>query len=137
MFDIDKKDNLKEKYYILDMFPYPSGSGLHIGHTESYTASDIIFRYKKMRGFNVLHSQGFDSFGLPAENYAIKTNIHPKKTTENNIKNYINQIKSLGFGYDLKNLVITSNPEYYRHTQSIFGKFFKNNLVVKKTDTIN
>ncbi len=137
LFDIDKKDNLKEKYYILDMFPYPSGSGLHIGHTESYTASDIIFRYKKMRGFNVLHSQGFDSFGLPAENYAIKTNIHPKKTTENNIKNYINQIKSLGFGYDLKNLVITSNPEYYRHTQSIFGKFFKNNLVVKKTDTIN
>ena len=137
LFETDKKDNSKEKYYILDMFPYPSGEGLHMGHTESYTASDVYYRYKRMQGFNVLHPQGFDSFGLPAENYAIKTGVHPSKTTEQNMKNYCVQWKSLGLGHDLKHLAVTSSPEYFKHTQVIFGKLFENNLVVRKTDTIN
>ena len=136
-FKIDKDDLKKEKFYILDMFPYPSGDGLHMGHTESYTSTDIFYRYKKMRGFNVLHPQGFDSFGLPAENYAIKTGIHPKKTTQKNIENYIKQMKSLGLAYDFEESVITSTPKYYKWTQWIFTKFFKNSLVYKKTDTIN
>jgi len=127
----------KPKYYILDMFPYPSGDGLHMGHTESYTASDIIYRYKKLQGFDVLHPQGFDSFGLPAENYAIKTGVHPKKTTKTNSKNYVKQMKMLGFGHDLNHLVYTSDPSYYKWTQFLFGKFFENGLVQQKTDTIN
>ena len=134
---IDKDDTSKEKYYLLDMFPYPSGDGLHMGHTESYTASDIYARYKKMRGFNVLHPQGFDSFGLPAENYAIKTKVHPKKTTTKNIENYIRQMKSLGFAYDFDEKVITSTPEYYKWTQWIFGKLFENNFAYKKTSFTN
>ncbi len=127
----------KEKYYVLDMFPYPSGDGLHMGHTESYTASDIIYRYKRMRGYNVLHPQGFDAFGLPAENYAIQTGIHPKNTTETNSNNYIAQMKLLGLGHDLNNLIYTSSPEYYKWTQWLFGKFFENGLVERKTDMIN
>ena len=134
---IDKDDMSKEKFYVLDMFPYPSGDGLHMGHTESYTSTDILYRYKKMRGFNVLHPQGFDSFGLPAENYAIKTGIHPKKTTKKNIENYIKQMKSLGLGYDFNEKIITSTPEYYKWTQWIFTKFFDAGLAYKKTDTIN
>ncbi len=130
-------DNKGEKFYILDMFPYPSGEGLHMGHTESYTSTDILFRYKKMQGFNVLHIQGFDSFGLPAENYAIKTKTPPQETTKKNIENYIRQMKSLGFGYDFDKKVITSSPEYYKWTQWIFTKFFENGLVYKKTDFIN
>jgi len=132
-----KGNKKKPKYYILDMFPYPSGDGLHMGHTESYTASDIIYRFKKLQGYDVLHRQGFDSFGLPAENYAIKTGVHPKKTTEKNIKNYIKQMKMLGFGYDFSNLIRTSSPSYYKWTQWIFGKFFENGLVKRKTDEIN
>jgi len=132
------KDDLdKPKYYVLDMFPYPSGDGLHMGHTESYTASDIIYRFKRLQGYDVLHRQGFDSFGLPAENYAIKTGVHPKKTAEKNIKNYIKQMKMLGFGYDFSNLIRTSSPSYYKWTQWIFGKFFENGLVERKTDEIN
>ncbi len=96
----------KPKYYVLDMFPYPSGDGLHMGHTESYTASDIIYRYKKLQGFDVLHPQGFDSFGLPAENYAVKTGIHPKETTKKNTENYIRQMKMLGLGHDLEYFII-------------------------------
>ncbi len=134
----EHKDNLsKEKYYVLDMFPYPSGDGLHMGHTESYTASDIIYRYKKLQGFDVLHPQGFDSFGLPAENYAIKTGVHPKETTQTNANNYIKQMKMLGLGHDLNHLVYTSDPSYYKWTQWLFGKFFENGLVEQKTDKIN
>ncbi len=134
---IDKDDRNKEKFYVLDMFPYPSGDGLHMGHTKSYTSSDIFYRYKRMKGFNVLHPQGFDSFGLPAENYAIKTGVHPKKTIQKNIKNYIRQMKSLGIWYDFDEKIITSSTEYYKWTQWIFTKFFDTGLVYKKTDTIN
>jgi len=94
------KDDTKNKYYILDMFPYPSGDGLHMGHTESYTASDVYYRFKKMQGYNVLHPQGFDAFGLPAENFAIKTGIHPAEITQKNIDTYIKQMKSLGLNYE-------------------------------------
>lgn len=143
--DIWEKDGLykfvdnpkKEKFYILDMFPYPSGTGLHMGHTESYTTTDIIYRFKRMQGYSVLHPQGFDAFGLPAENFAVKTGVHPKETTRKNIENYIKQMKMLGFGYDFERLAITSTPEYYKWTQWIFSKFFEAGLVYKKTDVIN
>ena len=132
------KDNSKKpKYYVLDMFPYPSGEGLHMGHTESYTASDIFYRFKILQGYDVLHPQGFDSFGLPAENYAIETGIHPKNTTKKNTKNYLKQMKMLGFGHDLNHLVYTSDPSYYKWTQFLFGKFFENGLVEQKICTIN
>ena len=134
---IDKDDTGKEKFYVLDMFPYPSGDGLHMGHTESYTGTDIVYRYKRMKGYNVLHPQGFDSFGLPAENYAIKTGTHPKITTAQNIQNYIVQMKSLGFGYDFDEKIITSSPEYYKWTQWLFTQFFEHNLVYKKTASAN
>jgi leucyl-tRNA synthetase len=127
----------REKFYILDMFPYPSGDGLHMGHTESYTASDIIYRHKRHQGYNVLHPQGFDSFGLPAENYAIKTGVHPAKTTEVNAATYIGQMKMLGLGHDLDHMVYTSRPDYYRWTQFLFGKFFEGGLVERKTGKIN
>ncbi len=136
-FRINKEDDSKEKFYILDMFPYPSGTGLHMGHTESYTASDVFYRFKKMQGYNVLHPQGFDSFGLPAENYAIKTGVKPAETTQKNIINYIKQMKSLGFDYDFDEKVITSDPGYYKWTQWIFGKFFEKGLVYKKTQKTN
>lgn len=134
---IDKDDTAKEKFYVLDMFPYPSGTGLHMGHTESYTASDVIYRFKKMQGFDVLHPQGFDAFGLPAENFAIKTGIPPAETTAKNIENYIRQMRSLGFGYDFEEQAVTSDPVYYKWTQWIFGEFFKNGLVYKKTSKTN
>jgi leucyl-tRNA synthetase len=134
---IDKDDETKEKFYVLDMFPYPSGTGLHMGHTESYTASDVIYRFKKLQGFNVLHPQGFDSFGLPAENYAIKTGINPAQTTQENMANYINQMQSLGFAYDFSEQAVTSSPEYYKWTQWIFGNFYENGLVYKKTSKTN
>ena len=134
---IDRDDTGKEKFYVLDMFPYPSGDGLHMGHTESYTGTDIVYRYKRMKGYNVLHPQGFDSFGLPAENYAIKTGTHPKITTAQNIQNYIVQMKSLGFGYDFDEKIITSSPEYYKWTQWLFTQFFEHKLVYKKTASAN
>ena len=96
----DEKFPKEKRVYVLDMFPYPSGSGLHVGHPEGYTATDIYCRYLRMNGYNVLHPMGFDSFGLPAENYAIQTGTHPKITTERNIANFRRQIKSLGFSYD-------------------------------------
>jgi len=136
-FRIDKDDTSKEKFYILDMFPYPSGTGLHMGHTESYTASDVFYRYKKMQGFNVLHPQGFDAFGLPAENFAIKTGVHPAETTKQNMANYIRQMQSLGFDYDFSEQAVTSDPEYYKWTQWIFSEFYKNGLVYKKTTKTN
>ncbi len=112
------------KLYILDMFPYPSGAGLHVGHPEGYTATDILCRYKRMRGFNVLHPMGWDAFGLPAEQYAIKTGTQPRITTQANIDNFRRQIKSLGFSYDWDREVDTTDPGYYKWTQWIFLKLF-------------
>jgi leucyl-tRNA synthetase len=110
----------KPKLYILDMFPYPSGAGLHVGHPEGYTATDIVCRYKRMRGFNVLHPMGWDAFGLPAEQYAIETGQHPRDTTQKNINTFRRQIKSLGFSYDWDREVDTTDPNYYKWTQWIF-----------------
>ncbi|MEJ2704931.1 MAG: leucine--tRNA ligase [Sedimentisphaerales bacterium] len=117
-------DESRPKYYVLDMFPYPSGQGLHVGHPEGYTASDIVARYKRMRGFNVLHPFGWDAFGLPAEQHAIKTGTDPKETTQNNIDNMRRQTKSLGFSYDWDREVATTDPKYYKWTQWIFLKLF-------------
>ncbi len=117
-------DPTKPKYYVLDMFPYPSGAGLHVGHPEGYTATDIIGRYKRMMGFNVLHPMGYDSFGLPAEQYAIKTGQHPAVTTAANIENFRRQLKSLGFGYDWDREIATTDPEYVRWTQWIFLQLY-------------
>ncbi|KAA0991732.1 leucine--tRNA ligase [Dyadobacter aurulentus] len=114
----------KPKYYVLDMFPYPSGAGLHVGHPLGYIASDIYSRYKRLKGFNVLHPMGFDSFGLPAEQYAIQTGQHPAITTEQNISRYIEQLKNLGLSYDWSREVRTSDPGYYKWTQWIFGELF-------------
>ncbi len=114
----------KPKYYVLDMFPYPSGAGLHVGHPLGYIASDIYARYKRHKGFNVLHPQGYDSFGLPAEQYAIQTGQHPAKTTEENIKTYRRQLDRIGFSFDWSREVRTSNPEYYKWTQWIFIQLF-------------
>jgi len=120
--EIDPK---KPKYYVLDMFPYPSGSGLHVGHPLGYIASDIYSRYKRLNGFNVLHPMGYDSFGLPGEQYAIQTGQHPAITTENNIIRYRNQLKKIGFSYDWSREVWTSDPFYYKWTQWAFIKLFK------------
>lgn len=114
----------KPKLYVLDMFPYPSGAGLHVGHPEGYTATDILCRYKRMRGFNVLHPMGWDAFGLPAEQYAIQTGTHPRVTTQANINNFRRQIKSLGFSYDWDREVDTTDPGYYRWTQWIFLQIY-------------
>ncbi len=117
-------DNSRCKYYVLDMFPYPSAAGLHVGHPEGYTASDIVARYKRMKGFNVLHPMGWDAFGLPAEQYAVETGAQPAKTTQKNIDGMCRQIKSLGFSYDWDREVNTTDPNYYKWTQWIFLKFF-------------
>ncbi len=119
IFKVDN-DFSKPKYYILDMFPYPSGAGLHIGHPEGYTATDIIARYKRMKGFNVLHPMGFDAFGLPTERYCMKTGIHPNIATEKNISTYIRQLDSIGLAYDWNRMVNTTLPEYYKWTQWMF-----------------
>ena len=124
-FKTDIKDFSKPKYYVLDMFPYPSGVGLHAGHPEGYTATDIMARYKRMKGFNVLHPMGFDSFGLPAEQYAIQTGNHPAGFTQKNIDTFTGQLKSLGFSYDWDKVISTSDPSYYKWTQWIFNELFK------------
>ncbi len=126
-------DSSKPKYYVLDMFPYPSGAGLHVGHPLGYIASDIYARYKKMKGFNVLHPMGFDAYGLPAEQYAIKTGQHPRITTENNIKRYKEQLNKLGFSFDWNREVKTCDPDYYKWTQWVFIQLFKH-WYNKKTD---
>jgi leucyl-tRNA synthetase len=115
---------LPKKFYILDMFPYPSGAGLHVGHPEGYTATDIMARYKRAQGFNVLHPMGWDAFGLPAEQYAVKTGQHPRKTTEENIATFKRQIKSLGFSYDWSRELATTDPDYFKWTQWIFLKLY-------------
>ena len=127
-------DASKPKYYVLDMFPYPSGAGLHVGHPEGYTATDIIGRYKRMKGFNVLHPMGYDSFGLPAEQYAIKTGQHPAITTAANIENFRRQLKSLGFGYDWDREIATTDPGYVRWTQWIFLQIY-NSYFCEETNT--
>lgn len=119
-----ENDFSKPKYYILDMFPYPSGSGLHVGHPEGYTATDIISRYKRMRGFNVLHPMGWDAFGLPAEQYAIQTGTHPAVTTNKNCDNFRRQIKTLGLSYDWDREINTTDPKYFKWTQWIFTKLY-------------
>ncbi len=121
-------DLSKPKFYCLDMFPYPSGSGLHVGHLEGYTATDIVSRYKRMRGFNVLHPMGWDAFGLPAEQYAVKTGIHPATTTAQNIATFKRQMKRVGLSYDWERELSTTDPEYYRWTQWIFLQLFKRGL---------
>jgi leucyl-tRNA synthetase len=118
----------RPKFYVLDMFPYPSGAGLHIGHPEGYTATDILARYKRARGFNVLHPIGWDAFGLPAEQHAVKTGTHPAANTQNNITNFRRQIKALGFSYDWDREVDTTDPQYFRWTQWIFLQLFKRGL---------
>ncbi len=130
-------DKSKPKYYVLDMFPYPSGAGLHVGHPEGYTATDIMARYKRMKGFNVLHPMGWDSFGLPAENYAIKTGIHPDIVTQQNIKTFKRQLQSLGFSYDWDREVATSNVDYYRWTQWIFVQLYNKGLAYESEMMVN
>jgi leucyl-tRNA synthetase len=119
-----QEDPSKPKYYVLDMFPYPSGAGLHVGHPLGYIASDIYARYKRLQGFNVLHPMGYDSFGLPAEQYAIQTGQHPAITTEENIARYRQQLDQIGFSFDWSREVRTSAPEYYKWTQWIFKQLF-------------
>lgn len=127
----------KPKYYVLDMFPYPSGSGLHVGHVEGYTATDIIARYKRQKGFNVLHPMGWDSFGLPAEQYAIRTGTHPAVTTKANIDNFRRQMRSLGFSYDWSREFATSDPSYYKWTQWIFTKLYEKGLAYEAEMLVN
>jgi leucyl-tRNA synthetase len=127
----------KPKYYVLDMFPYPSGDGLHVGHPEGYTATDIIARFKRMRGFNVLHPMGWDAFGLPAEQYAIKTGTHPRDTTRKNVDRFRKQIKSLGLSYDWDREVDTTDPGYYKWTQWIFTKLFQKGLAYESFEPVN
>ena len=117
-------DPAKPKFYVLDMFPYPSGAGLHVGHPEGYTATDIVARYKRMRGFNVLHPMGWDAFGLPAEQYAIKTGQHPAITTRENIAKFKSQLKRIGFSYDWQREVNTTDPRYFKWTQWIFLQIY-------------
>ncbi|MFH0930263.1 MAG: leucine--tRNA ligase, partial [Candidatus Moraniibacteriota bacterium] len=127
----------KPKFFCLDMFPYPSGDGLHVGHVESYTASDIYSRYQRMIGKNVLHPIGWDAFGLPAENFAIKTGVHPDKSTRQNIKNFTKQINSLGLSYDWSREIDTSSPEYYKWTQWFFLFLYKHGLAYRKKAKVN
>ena len=119
-FDADKP-----KRYILDMFPYPSGAGLHVGHALGYSATDIYARFSRMKGYNVLHPMGYDAFGLPAEQYAIETGIHPAITTKKNIANMRRQLKMFGFSYDWSREITTCSPDYYKHTQWIFLQMYE------------
>jgi len=133
-FDKNKAD---DKYYVLEMFSYPSGAKLHVGHWYNYGLSDSFARYKIMKGKNVFQPMGFDAFGLPAENYAIKNNIHPKIVTEQNINHFREQLKSIGFSFDWSRVVNTTDPNYYKWTQWIFIQLFKHGLAYKATMPIN
>ena len=133
----DEKFPKEKRRYVLDMFPYPSGAGLHVGHPEGYTATDIYCRYLRMNGYNVLHPMGYDAFGLPAENYAIKTGTHPATTTFQNIEHFTQQIKALGFSYDWDRCVITCTPDYYKWTQWIFLQLYKKGLAYEAETPIN
>lgn len=136
-FKTNIRDFSKPKYYVLDMFPYPSGQGLHVGHPEGYTASDIMARMKRMQGYNVLHPMGFDSFGLPAEQYAIKTGNHPETFTKRNIETFTNQLKMLGFSFDWSRQVSTCDPKFYKWTQWIFTELYKDGLAKNVAMPVN
>jgi len=127
----------KPKFYVLDMFPYPSGSGLHVGHPEGYTATDIVARYKRMQGFNVLHPIGWDAFGLPAEQYAVKTGTHPRETTQENTDRFRTQLRMLGFSYDWDREINTTDPDYYKWTQWIFLKLYEKGLAYQDDVPVN
>ncbi|MEM7646583.1 MAG: leucine--tRNA ligase, partial [Pseudomonadota bacterium] len=127
----------KPKFYALDMFPYPSGSGLHVGHMASYTPTDVVSRYKRQKGFNVLHPIGYDAFGLPAEQYAIQTGVHPEITTQKAIENFRRQLKSFGFSFDWTREVSTCAPDFYKWTQFIFLELFKKGLAYQKEVPVN
>jgi len=135
-FSVDNKKSEKT-FYALDMFPFPSGAGLHVGHPEGYTATDIICRKKRMQGYKVLHPMGWDAFGLPAENFAIKTGVHPKKSTNKNIQNFTRQIKSLGFSYDWDREFSTTDEDYYTFTQDLFLKLYDKNLLYEDDKPLN
>ena len=137
IFKTDIRDFSKPKFYALDMFPYPSGVGLHAGHPEGYTATDIVCRMKRMQGYNVLHPMGFDSFGLPAEQYAIKTGNHPAKFTNENINTFRNQLKMCGFSFDWSREVSTSDPSYYRWTEWIFKRLYEDGLAKEVEMPVN
>jgi leucyl-tRNA synthetase len=130
-------DLTKPKFYVLDMFPYPSGEGLHVGHPEGYTATDIVARYKRMRGFNVLHPMGWDAYGLPAERYAVRTGVHPAITTKTNIATFRSQVKRLGFSYDWSRELATTDPDFIRWTQWIFLKLFERGLAYQAEVAVN
>lgn len=136
-FRTEPHTSKKPKYYILDMFPYPSSSGLHVGHPEGYTATDILARYKRARGFNVLHPMGWDAFGLPAEQYALQTGVHPAITTSKAIETFKRQLSSLGFSYDWNHEISTCDPQYYQWTQFIFLKLFERGLAYRKEVPVN
>lgn len=131
------EDRLKPKFYVLDMFPYPSGSGLHVGHPAGYLATDVMARFKRTKGFNVLHPMGWDSFGLPAEQYAVRTGTHPRETTKNNIDTFRKQLKSIGFSYDWDREIATSDPSYYKWTQWIFTKLYERGLAFEAEVNVN
>ncbi len=133
----EKSAKLKKKFYVLDMFPYPSGEGLHVGHPKGYIATDIISRMKRMQGFNVLHPMGFDAFGLPAENYAIKTKTHPAIAVAKNISRYKKQLEIIGLDYDWSREVITTDPKFYKWTQWIFLKLLENGLAYESNEPVN
>ena len=136
-FKTDVWDFSKPKYYALDMFPYPSGVGLHAGHPEGYTATDVVSRMKRMQGFNVLHPMGFDSFGLPAEQYAINTGNHPDGFTRKNIETFKTQLKMLGFSYDWDKEISTCDPSFYKWTQWIFKQLYEAGLAKKVDMPVN
>ncbi len=132
-----EKGSEKPKYYVLDMFPYPSASGLHVGHLEGYTATDIISRYKRMKGFNVLHPMGWDAFGLPAEQHAIESGTHPREATAKNVANFKRQIQRMGFSYDWQREVNTTDPKYFKWTQWIFRKLYEKDLAYEAEVAVN
>src|SRR3989344_6173919 len=132
-----KEDLKKKKYYVLEMFPYPSGSGLHMGHAFNYTIGDIRARYMRMKGFNVLYPMGYDAFGLPAENAAIQAKTHPKKYTQDSIKNFIKQQKALGLSYDWNRMVVTADEDYYKWNQFFFLKLLEKGLVCRERAPVN
>jgi len=133
----DSSSSDQPKSYVLDMFPYPSGEGLHVGHPKGYIATDIYSRFKRMNGFNVLHPMGWDAFGLPAENFAIKTKTHPSKAVEKNIKRYKEQLSIIGFDYDWEREINTTDPKYYHWTQWIFLQMYKKDLAYQSSEPIN
>ena len=136
-FKTDIYDFSKPKFYALDMFPYPSGQGLHVGHPEGYTATDIVCRKKRMEGYNVLHPMGWDAFGLPAEQFAINTGHHPEEFTKKNIANFTRQLKMLGFSFDWSKEITTCDPNYYRWTQWIFKRLYQDGLAKQVLMPVN